>query len=94
MNSPLKRGRSYLVRRKWPEMYCVYPHGLKNLKDFLKFAYFFVRVFLEPLYQLKKMRGIFWKTLVYPLLIIVQIAWRCGMIIQYITRDKRLARHS
>jgi len=42
-------GRAYyLVRRKWPEMYCVYPHSLRGWKDFLKALNFFAAVFYEP----------------------------------------------
>ena len=38
-------GRAYyLVRRKWPQMYCVYPHALRRRRDWLKALNFFAVV--------------------------------------------------
>lgn len=35
-------GRAYYrVRKKWPEMYCVYPRQTKNVRDLLKWVYYF-----------------------------------------------------
>lgn len=72
----------YLVRRKWPDMYCIYPHGLKNTKNFLKLGYFFISTIAEPIFSLKKVKGFFDKVIIFPLLIICQIMWKAGMIMQ------------
>jgi GT2 family glycosyltransferase len=73
----------YLVRCKWKDMYCVYPHRLAVLKDFLKLGYFFIGIFMEPAFQLKKIKGIFGKAIIYPLLVIMQVSWRYGIIRGY-----------
>ena len=50
-------GRAYyLVRRKWPDMYCVYPHQVTKLKDVLKMINFVARIFYQPLLQAVKIK--------------------------------------
>lgn len=77
-------GKAYcLVRRKWRNMYCVYPHTLSYCSDFLKLGYFFIGIFAEPIAQFKKIKGFFWKAVIYPLLVTIQISWRFGMLMGY-----------
>jgi len=77
-------GRAYyLVRRKWKEMYCVYPHGLKRIKDFLKLGYFFVAIVYEPIRHFIKKRNLEALAMI-PVLIVFQIIWKTGMIIERI----------
>ena len=79
-------GRAYyLVRRKWQEMYCVYPHSLRKPKDFLKALNFATAVFYEPLLYAAKMERTSDKVLAMPVLLANQIVWRGGMM-----RQKRL----
>ena len=76
-------GRAYyLVRSKWPEMYCVYPHGLRQLKDLLKTLHFFMSIFYQPV--LFALRLPSWSDCIaaIPILVINQVVWKSGMIYQ------------
>ena len=82
-------GRAYyLVRKKWPEMYCIYPHHLKNAKDFLKLGNFFAAIFYEPVVYSLRMPGLFDKIKAMPILWINQLVWKFGMIQQMIIDRK------
>lgn len=81
LNQHYMYGRAYyLVRRKWPEMYCVYPHSLKSVKDFLKGVNFIAAIFYEPAIAALQMESMTDKLLAYPFLLANQIAWRGGMV--------------
>ena len=83
LNQHYMYGRAYyLVRRKWPEMYCVYPHGIKNPKDFLKFINFFVALIYQPLFHLRRIPKWNEKFSALPLLFILGFLWKAGMIIE------------
>jgi len=76
-------GRAYyLVRRKWLDMYCVYPHGLRRPKDFLKAVNFVMAAFYEPLLSAGRLARSSDKLLVCPILFANQLAWRGGMVRQ------------
>jgi GT2 family glycosyltransferase len=77
-------GRAYyLVRRKWPEMYCVYPHGIKSLRDLLKFIYFsLVSTVFDPFASAIKMSARLDRVLALPVGYALHIAWKSGMIVQ------------
>ncbi len=78
-------GRAYyLVRRKWPDMYCVYPHGFHQFKDFLKFINFWAAIIYEPLLFAQRMPRLMDKLLAIPILLANQIAWKSGMTVQMI----------
>ena len=50
LNQHYMYGRAYvLVRRKWPEMYCIYPRGVSCLRDVLKGGHFFLGAIYQPL---------------------------------------------
>ncbi len=79
-------GRAYyLVRRKWEQMYCVYPHHLRRPQDVLKAINFFAAMFYEPLLYLPRLQRHADRVLAYPLLLANQIAWRGGMIKEKLT---------
>jgi len=81
LNQHYMYGRAYyLVRRKWREMYCVYPHSLSRPKDFLKAVNFVAAAWYEPLQYALRMRRTPDKLLAYPILFANQLAWRGGMI--------------
>lgn len=84
-------GRAYvLVRRKWPDMYCVYPHGIQTPKDIAKFLNFFVRVIYGPFLQAPKIP--YWtdRLLAIPTLWAIGTAWNVGVIYQmYHTRNTK-----
>lgn len=76
-------GRAYyLVRRKWPEMYCVYPHGLKRGWDIVKGVHFFVSIIYQPVLFASRMSRWTDTLLAVPILICNQVAWKAGMFIQ------------
>jgi GT2 family glycosyltransferase len=78
-------GRAYyLVRSKWQDMYCVYPHALRRPKDFLKALNFFAAPFYEPLQYAARLERIADRLPAYPILLANQLAWRGGMIRQMI----------
>lgn len=77
-------GRAYyLVRRKWPAMYSVYPHGLHRPKDFLKLVNFFASAFYQPFLSARKIGGFASGLSAIPLLFFVGLAWRKGMYDQF-----------
>jgi glycosyltransferase involved in cell wall biosynthesis len=74
-------GRAYyLVRRKWPEMYCVYPHAIHSLRDFLRAGYFLLCIVLQPIQQSFRMPRLYDKFFAVPILIMIQLAWKIGML--------------
>jgi GT2 family glycosyltransferase len=76
-------GRAYyLVRGKWPEMYCVYPHQLSGAKSILKAIHFFVAVLYQPLQFAMRLQS--WRDRIkaLPVLTVNQIAWKSGMLYQ------------
>ena len=83
LNQHYMYGRAYyLVRRKWPEMYCVYPHALRQTKDVLKALNFMAAPFYEPLQYAWRLDRIADRLPAYPILLANQLAWRGGMIRQ------------
>jgi GT2 family glycosyltransferase len=83
-------GRGYfLVRDKWRDMYCVYPHGLRSFKDLVKVVHFIVAAIYEPFVYAAKMDRWTDKVLCVPILFFNQCAWRGGMILQMILGRNR-----
>jgi GT2 family glycosyltransferase len=83
-------GRAYyLVRSKWPEMYCVYPHKLRKSKDILKAVNFAAAPFYEPLQYAWRLGRITDRLPAYPVLLANQLAWRGGMIRQMLAGRSR-----
>jgi GT2 family glycosyltransferase len=81
LNQHYMYGRAYyLVRKKHPDMYCVYPHRLARGKDVLKAVNFFAAAVYEPLQSAGRMERASDKILAYPILFANQVAWRGGMI--------------
>jgi GT2 family glycosyltransferase len=78
-------GRAYyLVRRKWPDMYCVYPHGFHSKKDFLKAINFFAAAFYQPFLNARRLPNTSDRLRSLPTLVGAEIAWRIGMVIQMV----------
>ncbi len=76
-------GRAYyLVRGKWLEMYCVYPHGLRRPRDFMKAVNFFLAVLYQPFQFAGKLSRPLDRVAAVPVLIANQIAWKSGMLWQ------------
>ncbi len=82
LNQQYMYGRAYyLVRRKWQNMYCVYPHSLRRPKDWLKGINFFAAFLYLPPWSAARMSG-FDKILALPILYVAGLAWRGGMVRQ------------
>lgn len=82
-------GRAYLlVRRKWQNMYCCYPHRIKTLRDILKAAYFTVVPFVDQARKLKYVKGFFNKVVAYPIMVLIGYNWHRGVLTQYFIESK------
>jgi len=76
-------GRAYyLVRKKWPDMYCIYPHGFTRPRDVLKAIDVFASIIYKPLRQARELASIRDRLLGYPILIATQLVWKGGMLRQ------------
>lgn len=83
-NQQYMYGRAYLlVRRKWSDMYCVYPHGVNNIKDFIKLVRFIVIPFIDQAHKLKYIKGFWSKFIAYPIMVTINYNWHRGVITQY-----------
>jgi GT2 family glycosyltransferase len=89
LNQHYMYGRAYyLVRRKWPEMYCIYPHALRRPKDALKVLNFAAAPFYEPLQYAARLKRIADWLPAYPILFANQLAWRGGMFRQMLADSR------
>lgn len=76
-------GRAYyLVRRKWPDMYCIYPHQLRRPKDVLKAVNFVASSFYQPLLGARRLARWRDRVVALPLLVGASLAWKSGMLVQ------------
>ena len=74
-------GRAYYhVRGKWPEMYCVYPHGIHSLRDLVKAGFFFAAIIYRPINNSLLMKTWMDRLGALFILFLNQIAWRGGMV--------------
>lgn len=88
-NQHFMYGRAYLlVRRKWQNMYCVYPRGIHKIKDVLKFCYFMVTPFIDSANKLKYIKGIAAKVISYPIMVAIGYNWQRGVLTQYFIERK------
>jgi hypothetical protein len=83
LNQHYMYGRAYyLVRRKWTEMYCIYPHALRRPKDFLKALNFVLALFYEPVLYAFRLRHPIDTLRALPVLFLNSLGWRSGMVHQ------------
>jgi len=84
-------GRAYfLVRRKWSDLYCVYPRRLNSIRSYLKLVHFGVSTLYQPVRA--AMRFANWKDRIraIPVLIVNDTVWKSGMVYQgWLERGKR-----
>ncbi|MCD4684369.1 MAG: glycosyltransferase [Anaerolineae bacterium] len=88
-------GRSYyLVRSKWPAMYCVYPHRVRSLRDVLKWVYFFVSVLWIPWKDAQRMPNLRDRLRAVPILMVNHVLHRFGILQEmWIQRRKSQAKY-
>jgi GT2 family glycosyltransferase len=83
LNQHYMYGRAYyLVRRKWPDMYCIYPHRFRRFKDFLKAGNFAAGLIYQPFLSSRKLPAWRDRLAALPLLFLAGLAWKSGMIVQ------------
>lgn len=76
-------GRAYVrVRRKWPDLYSVYPRRLRSPRDYAKLAYCVLAIILHPLGVARRMDTLTGAASAYPLLVAHHVAWKLGMLWQ------------
>ena len=76
-------GRAYyLVRRKWQDMYCVYPHRIRRIKDAAKAINFIAALLYQPFKTSQQLSSFTARLGVIPLLFLAELAWRSGMVQQ------------
>lgn len=89
LNQHYMYGRAYyLVRRKWPDMYSIYPHGFHRPKDVLKAAHCLALPFYQPFLSVGKLASKRDSIAALPLLWLAGLAWEGGMLEQAL-REKR-----
>lgn len=88
-NQQYMYGRAYLlVRRKWKDMYCCYPHKISTVKDFLKLLYFCFIPFFDQANKLRHVKGFFSKLIAYPIMVAIGYNWHRGVLTQYFIERK------
>lgn len=89
LNQFFMYGRAYyLVRRKWPDMYCVYPHRIRKVKDLLKACNVAASLFYRPVLSAARMPRALDKIAALPILFGLGISWEGGMLVEGL-RQKR-----
>ncbi len=77
-------GRAYfLVRRKWRDMYSVYPRQLRTPRDVLKGGYFVAAIVLQSAQTVMKLPSWRDRLLGFPILTVNHALWKYGMIRQW-----------
>ncbi|MDD5070153.1 MAG: glycosyltransferase [Candidatus Omnitrophica bacterium] len=78
----------YLVRSKWKDMYCVYPHDFRSVKSFFKCGWFFIGCFILPFFEAAKVKGLYYKIALVPFMVVYHIAWKAGIVFQRLKTGK------
>ena len=73
----------YMLRSKWHDMYCIYPHRLTMLKDWLKLGNFLAYPLYEPILTAAKMERWSDKLAVVPVEFIGSFVARYGLIVEF-----------
>ncbi len=82
-------GRAYyLVRHKWQDMYCVYPHGLHRLWDVVKAINFVAALFYQPILNVCRLGRWRDRLIALPIFFIVGFLWKLGMLIEMLFEYK------
>ena len=83
LNQHYMYGRAYyLVRRKWPDMYCVYPHRFRRVRDVLKACNVVASLFYRPVLTAARMPSALDKAAALPILFGLGISWEGGMLME------------
>jgi GT2 family glycosyltransferase len=93
LNQHYMYGRAYyLVRRKWPEMYCVYPHQIRTTKDLLKLFNAAASLLYQPVLSCSRMPSMLDRIAALPILFCLGLSWKGGMLVEGVRqRTPRIA---
>jgi GT2 family glycosyltransferase len=72
----------YLVRRKWPDMYCVYPHRIRRLRDIFRAGNTVASLAYQPVLSALRLPSAASRLAALPLLFATGLAWKSGMLAQ------------
>jgi GT2 family glycosyltransferase len=90
LNQHYMYGRAYyLVRDKWRDMYCIYPHRFNSVKSFLKAINVVAGIIYMPFFQVKRLPTLKDKIKAIPLLMLCGFEWRRGMLVQKLASLKK-----
>jgi GT2 family glycosyltransferase len=94
LNQHFMYGRAYyLVRRKWPDMYCIYPHQLRTVRDVCKLVNSVASICYQPILSAFRMRSHVDKVIALPIFFGLGLSWKggmlCEMLIQLQSRHPR-----
>lgn len=81
LNQHYMYGRSYFeVRKKWPEMYCIYPRKVNNIKSLFKIGYFFIHPIVQAKNKIQEFHGSnFKKMLAFIAIVAIYYGWQFGV---------------
>jgi Predicted glycosyltransferases len=83
LNQHYMYGRAYyLVRRKWPDMYCVYPHTISCFRDVLKVGNCLAGLVYEPLRASRKVSSLGGQLRMLPMIFLAEFVWKSGMLME------------
>ncbi len=83
INQHYMYGRAYfLVREKWEDLYCIYPHRIRKAKDILKILNFIFRPFYDSLFKTSHFKGLKEKIISAGLFFVINLAWSAGVLTQ------------
>ena len=76
-------GRAYyLVRKKWPDMYCAYPHHINSIRQVFKGIYFMVSPLRNAWIKSSEIKGFISKLIAFPIIMTISYYWIYGVIRQ------------
>lgn len=83
LNQHYMYGRGYYrVRRKWQDMYCVYPHRIRRVRDWVKAGNFVAALLYEPFRTSQQVSSFGGRLSLIPLLFLAELAWKSGMVVE------------
>jgi len=90
LNQHYMYGRAYyLVRQKWQDMYCVYPHRIRRAKDVLKAGNFIAALLYQPFTTSQQVSSLKTRLGLIPLVFMAELVWKGGMVMQA-CRDSKI----
>lgn len=80
----------YMLRRRWQDMYCIYPRRFTTAKDWLKLGNFLAYHFYAPVVTAASMERIGDKVSAWPILVVNQLVGDYGLIVEWLRQNQGL----